>query len=264
MDEVYHHLDTHVLFKLHWGGRGVKGEEWTAAACGEDFQPRLERMWREQTYLHPRALLGYFPCNSDGNELIVWDPEDRPRRRASSSGWCSRASRGTTGSAWPTSTGRSASGEVDVVALQAVTAGDEVTELMARLEADGEFAEQLFVHGLGVQTAEGMAEWLHAPRARRLGIAPDAGPPLLVGLPRLPRAVRAREGLPAARRAVDRPAPVGRLRGRARAVDARDRRPPPAGRLLRDEVGLPAEDRQAGRRRADRRHRQGPDAAWPS
>ena len=42
---------------------------------GEDFQPRLERMWREQTYLHPRALLGYFPCNSDGNELIIWDPD---------------------------------------------------------------------------------------------------------------------------------------------------------------------------------------------
>ena len=64
------------------------------------------------------------------------------------------------------------SGELDVVALQAVTAGDEVTELMAQLEADGEFAEQLFVHGLGVQTAEGMAEWLHAqvaprPRHRR-------------------------------------------------------------------------------------------------
>jgi 5-methyltetrahydrofolate--homocysteine methyltransferase len=54
------------------------------------------------------------------------------------------------------------SGELDVVALQAVTAGDEVTELMARLEREGEFAEQLFVHGLGVQTAEGMAEWLHA------------------------------------------------------------------------------------------------------
>src|SRR5438270_370521 len=28
MDEVYHHLDTHVLFKLHWGGRGAKGEDW--------------------------------------------------------------------------------------------------------------------------------------------------------------------------------------------------------------------------------------------
>ena len=33
MDEVYHHLDTHVLFKLHWGGRGVKGEEWQQARC---------------------------------------------------------------------------------------------------------------------------------------------------------------------------------------------------------------------------------------
>jgi 5-methyltetrahydrofolate--homocysteine methyltransferase len=32
-------------------------------------------MWREQDYLHPRALLGYYPVNADGNELIVWDPE---------------------------------------------------------------------------------------------------------------------------------------------------------------------------------------------
>ncbi len=78
MDEIYRHLDTHVLFKLHWGGRGVKGDAWTELVR-DNFKPRLERMWREQTYLHPRALLGYFPCNSDGNELIVWDP-DAPRR----------------------------------------------------------------------------------------------------------------------------------------------------------------------------------------
>src|SRR5581483_7709448 len=76
LDDVYRHLDTHVLFKLHWGGRGVKGEAWRKLV-GEDFQPRLERMWREQSYLRPRALLGYFPCNADGNELIVWDP-DKP------------------------------------------------------------------------------------------------------------------------------------------------------------------------------------------
>ena len=74
MDEIYRHLDTHVLFKLHWGGRGVKGDAW-AELVRDNFKPRLERMWREQTYLHPRALLGYFPCNADGNELIVWDPD---------------------------------------------------------------------------------------------------------------------------------------------------------------------------------------------
>ena len=55
MAELYHHLDTHVLFKLHWGGRGVKGEAWRTLVR-DDFRPRLERMWREQDYLRPRAL----------------------------------------------------------------------------------------------------------------------------------------------------------------------------------------------------------------
>ena len=34
-------------------------------------------MWAEQDYLRPRALLGYFPCYSEGNEIVVLDPEDR-------------------------------------------------------------------------------------------------------------------------------------------------------------------------------------------
>ena len=83
LDEVFPYLDRHVLFKLHWGGRGVKGEAWRELVEGngeeEGFAPRLERMWREQDYLHPRARLGYFPCNADGNELVVFDPEDHER-----------------------------------------------------------------------------------------------------------------------------------------------------------------------------------------
>src|SRR4051812_49436006 len=67
-DEVYPHLDRHVLFKLHWGGRGRKGEEWRKIVEGHDgdegFAPKLERMWAEQDYLNPRARLGYFPCNA--------------------------------------------------------------------------------------------------------------------------------------------------------------------------------------------------------
>ena len=186
MDDVYRHLDTHVLFKLHWGGRGVKGEAWKQLV-GEDFKPRLERMWREQTYLHPRALVGYFPCNSDGNELIVWDPEDfdpaHPRelerlvfpRQPRHDRICLADFYRPVGS-----------GEVDVVALQAVTAGSEVTELMAKLEADGEFAEQLFVHGLGVQTAEGMAEWMHSRIRDDLGIEPTQGRRYSWGYPACP------------------------------------------------------------------------------
>jgi 5-methyltetrahydrofolate--homocysteine methyltransferase len=186
IDEVYRHLDTHVLFKLHWGGRGVKGEAWDELVRG-DFQPRLERMWREQRYLHPRALLGYFPCNSDGNELIVWDPEDfdptHPRelerlvfpRQPRHDRICLADFYRPLGS-----------GACDVVALQAVTVGDEVTSLMASLEAEGEFAEQLFVHGLGVQTAEGMAEWLHARVRAELGIGAAQGRRYSWGYPSCP------------------------------------------------------------------------------
>src|SRR6202012_3126552 len=76
--------------------------------------------------------------------------------------------------------------DCDVVAIQAVTAGDEVTELMARLEADGEFAEQLFVHGLGVQTAEGIAEGLHAKARADLGIEPNQGRRYSWGYPACP------------------------------------------------------------------------------
>ncbi len=185
MDEVYRHLDTHVLFKLHWGGKGVKGAAWEELVR-DDFQPRLERMWSEQTYLQPRARLGYFPCNSDGNSLIVWDPElarsgelrelerfEFPRQPRHDR-ICLADFYRPVGSA------------VDVVALQAVTAGDEVTELMASLEARGEFAEQLFVHGLGVQTAEGMAEWLHAGVRRDLGIGADQGRRYSWGYPACP------------------------------------------------------------------------------
>src|SRR5947209_7013482 len=66
--DVYPHRATHVLFKLHWGGRGVKGERWRKLVR-EDFRPRLERMWAEQDYLHPRALLGYVPCYGEGNNV---------------------------------------------------------------------------------------------------------------------------------------------------------------------------------------------------
>ena len=85
LDEVFPHLDRHVLFKLHWGGRGVKGEAWRKLVEGDarSFGPRLERMWAEQDYLAPEGRLGYFPCNADGNELVVFDPEDpEPRARA--------------------------------------------------------------------------------------------------------------------------------------------------------------------------------------
>src|SRR5687767_14510613 len=187
LDEVFPYLDRHVLFTLHWGGRGKKGEEWRQIVEGHDgeegFAPKLERMWREQDYLRPRARLGYFPANADGNELVVFDPSDPERElerlvtprqpkhdRISLADFYRPID----------------SGERDVVALQGVTVGPEVTELIKRLEADGEFAEQLFVHGLGVQAAEGLAEWLHAEVRRAFGIDLAQGRRYSWGYPAIP------------------------------------------------------------------------------
>jgi 5-methyltetrahydrofolate--homocysteine methyltransferase len=183
LDEVFPHLDLHVLFKLHWGGRGVKGEAWDAL-LEEEFHPTLRRLWKEKdAWLRPRAVLGYFPCASEGNELVVFDPDDRDRE--------------LTRLVFPRQPKHEricladfyrplSSGGRDVVGLQAVTAGSEVTNLMAQLEADGEFAEQLFVHGLGVQVAEGIAEWLHSEVRRELGIAPAQGRRYSWGYPACP------------------------------------------------------------------------------
>jgi 5-methyltetrahydrofolate--homocysteine methyltransferase len=183
LDDVFPHLDLHVLFKLHWGGRGVKGEAWDKL-LDEDFRPRLKRMWQEKdAYIKPRAVLGYFPCNSQGNELIIYDPENPdtelerlvfPRQPKHDRICLADFYKPVD------------SGERDVVALQAVTAGDEVTKLMAKLEEDGEFSEQLFVHGLGVQTAEGMAEWLHSEVRRELGAEADQGRRWSWGYPACP------------------------------------------------------------------------------
>jgi 5-methyltetrahydrofolate--homocysteine methyltransferase len=194
LDEVYPHLDTHVLFKLHWGGKGVKGEAWRKLLA-DDFRPRLERMWREQSYLHPRALLGFFPCYALGNDIIVLDPESReteltrfvcPRQPKGDRICLADFYRPAVDAAGKPSAKGSPPAELDVIAVQAVTVGSEVTDLMAKLESDGEFAEQLFVHGLGVQTAEGLAEWLHYEARKMLDIPVTQGRRYSWGYPAVP------------------------------------------------------------------------------
>jgi 5-methyltetrahydrofolate--homocysteine methyltransferase len=192
LDEVYNFLDTHVLYKLHWGGRGMSPEDYRKL-LQDDFQPRLERMWKEQTYLHPRAKLGYFPCYSVGNEIFVIDPEDRDKPVSEArvinklySPRQPRHDRIALADFYKPKEVVEETGEYDVVTLQAVTVGDEVTDLMAKLEEDGEFAEQLFVHGLGVQTAEGTSEWLHDKVRRDLGIDEGQGRRYSWGYPAVP------------------------------------------------------------------------------
>src|SRR5207248_6937314 len=74
IEDVAPCMDLNTLFRLHWGGK-AHGPEFTRLVELE-FRPRLKRMLveaRQQRYLQPKVIYGYFPCQSSGNELIVYD-----------------------------------------------------------------------------------------------------------------------------------------------------------------------------------------------
>jgi 5-methyltetrahydrofolate--homocysteine methyltransferase len=178
LGEVFELLDLDELFRLQWGARG-SGPEYDRLVR-EEFTPTLERLEREaleEGWLRPRAVYGYFPAQSMGNELVVYEPEPYAR-----DGTLVEKTRFH----FPRQEGRerlciadyfraSTSGDVDVVAFQIVTVGDEATRRFEALQAAGEYSEGLYSHGLAVESAEAVAEWLHRRIRRELGIPGGRG-----------------------------------------------------------------------------------------
>jgi 5-methyltetrahydrofolate--homocysteine methyltransferase len=73
---VLEHLHKPELFRLSWGAKNAQGEEWEKLSA--EFEARLARMKRQairKRWLYPQAVYGYFPANSSGNDLIIYDPQ---------------------------------------------------------------------------------------------------------------------------------------------------------------------------------------------
>ncbi len=178
LNEIFDLLDKDELFRLQWGGRG-SGEEYDRTVR-EVFEPTLARLKEEARvggWVTPRAVYGYFPAQSRGNDLVVYDPAAYVRD--GSLGEISRFH-------FPRQEGRErlciadyfrgvASGDVDVVAFQIVTVGDAATRRFDELQAAGEYSEAFYAHGLAVESAEAVAEWMHRRVRRELGIPGGRG-----------------------------------------------------------------------------------------
>ena len=184
-EEVYPLLDLKTLYRLHWGGRGLQGEAWERIVR-EEFAPTLERLKREASeggWLGPAAVYGYFPANSQGDDLIVYDPEEQDREIARFP--FPRQARGEhlclSDYFRPVE-----SGQKDVVAFQAVTVGREADDLADELQARGDYGDMLYIHGLSVSMAEGMAEWTHQHIRAELGMAEEQGKRYSWGYPSCP------------------------------------------------------------------------------
>ena len=176
-------MDLKTLYRLHWGARG-SGAEYERL-IREDFEPRRLRLEREaetEGWLEPRAVYGYFPCQSEGQDLILYDPAAFAPGALGPRGKIEESVRFT----FPRQTDREGlclsdyflpveSSRFDVVAFQVVTVGGRVDELGERLNAAGEYAEALFTHGLGASAAEGLAEWHHRKVRAELGLGEERG-----------------------------------------------------------------------------------------
>ena len=174
LDEVFALLDLDELFRLQWGGRG-SGEQYEATVRDE-FRPALDRLTAEakrEGWLKPQAVYGYFPAQSDGNHVIVYDPA----AYQSDGGSLREIARFH----FPRQEGRerlcladyfrsTGSSDVDVIALQLVTVGDEATRRFDELQKAGEYTEAFYSHGVAVESAEAVAEWMHRRIRRELGV----------------------------------------------------------------------------------------------
>jgi 5-methyltetrahydrofolate--homocysteine methyltransferase len=183
--DVWPHLDLKTLFRLHWGGKGVKDEAWEELQQTE-FLPRLKEMQAEaeQTgWLNPKVRVGIFPANGDGNELVIFDPENQDAEIARF-GFPRQPRRERLCLAdyyLPLSSGRR-----DVAVLQIVTVGADATRRTEELQARGDYADSFYSHGLSVQSAEGLAEYAHQRLRRELGMGEEQGKRYSWGYPACP------------------------------------------------------------------------------
>jgi len=174
--DVLDFLNERTLFSTQWQfvKGGVDPREYDRQ-MREVAQPALERLKRqclEEGILRPAAVYGFFPCAADGDELVIFNDDQLterlrftfPRQDHGEYLCLSDYHREVDGPA------------VDVVALMAVTAGDEVTRRCWELKESHKYQDYLFLHGLGVEFAEALAEWTHREIRRQWGIAGDDSP----------------------------------------------------------------------------------------
>jgi 5-methyltetrahydrofolate--homocysteine methyltransferase len=169
-------LDERALFVGQWGLQGKRGEY--EAMVENEGRPRLRSLLNDvqsNGWLNAAVVYGYFPCYSEGNDLVILHHEGpekgsertrftfprqtRDRRLCLSDFFRSKDS-----------------GEIDTVAFHVVTMGQSVSDATAKLFAANEYREYLELHGLSVQLTEALAEHWHARIREDLGFSSEDAP----------------------------------------------------------------------------------------
>jgi 5-methyltetrahydrofolate--homocysteine methyltransferase len=146
----------------------------------------MKRVALKTGWLKPQAVYGYFPCQADGDDLLIYDPETFVTAPKVISRFSFPRQTFDEHLALSDYFASVASGQMDVVAFQVVTVGHEATERFDKFQAEGNYSEGYFTHGLAVQTAEATAEYMHRHIRRELGLTEGQGKRYSWGYPAIP------------------------------------------------------------------------------
>lgn len=168
--ELFRYINPIALFRGQWQFRRKDGQSnpefnhWLQAHA----EPIFQRMQRElASLMKPQVEWGYFWCQSEGNDLIIYQ-EDATTERLRFTFPRQSVDRRLCLSDFFKSV---ESGQKDVVGFQLVTIGSKITEYERSLFASGKYEDYLYVHGMGVETAEALAEYWHRQMRHEMGIA---------------------------------------------------------------------------------------------
>jgi 5-methyltetrahydrofolate--homocysteine methyltransferase len=171
LDELFAFLDEFVVLRQRWGyAQGNQDDATFEAVLADKARPELAR-WkaklRDDALVTPRALYAYLPANADGDDLVVFDPQD-PQRELGRVTLPRQASARRLSIADFFSPLRS--GKRDTLALQLVSLGEGAAAFSQSLYQAHAYGDYFHFHGLATELTEAAAEWLHARIRRELGI----------------------------------------------------------------------------------------------
>jgi 5-methyltetrahydrofolate--homocysteine methyltransferase len=171
IEDVFAYINETALFKGQWQFKqGRTSAEEYQALVAEKVRPVYEELKERSAregLLVPRAVYGYFPAQSSGNDLIIYDAETKAERTRFTFPRQPAGKRLCLADYFASVE----SGRMDVVAFHLVTVGRRASEYSLELFKRDNYAEYLFFHGLSVESAEALAELWHRRIREELGIA---------------------------------------------------------------------------------------------
>jgi 5-methyltetrahydrofolate--homocysteine methyltransferase len=175
LDDVFAFVNETALFKGQWQFKqGKTSKEDYAKLLADKVYPAYEELKersKREKLLTPKVVYGYFPCQSSGNDLVIYEDDQKTERERFTFPRQPQEQRGGKNLCLADYFAPVESGKTDVVAFHLVTMGRRASEYSAELFKNDNYTDYLLFHGLSVEGAEALAEMWHKRIRIELGIA---------------------------------------------------------------------------------------------